>query len=118
MTNLKEETILCLEEHGKTKDNIKWIGCSKFKIPIDLFWKLADNSYDECYGPEEVAADLLIVGDDWWLERHEYDGYEWWEYKKLPQEPEKILSIPTLFPMKETEYKYIFLGDFNEKGDE
>ena len=31
--------------------------------------------------------DLLIVGDDWWLERHEYDGAEWWEFKTLPCEP-------------------------------
>lgn len=22
-----------------------------------------------------------------WLERHEYDGSEWWEYKTMPTEP-------------------------------
>lgn len=113
MGNLKKETLLCLEKHGKTKDDIKWIGCSKFKIPIDLFWMVADNLYDEGYGTEEVAADLLIVGDDWWLERHEYDGAEWWEYKSMCSEPEEIKDVPTLFPYKDTKdiYKY-YLEDF------
>ena len=30
----------------------------------------------------EVAEDLVVVGDNWWIERHEYDGNEWWEYKE------------------------------------
>lgn len=39
---------------------------------------------------------LKIVGDNWWLERHEYDGAEWFEFKTLPQKPkikEKITKI-------------------------
>jgi hypothetical protein len=35
---------------------------------------------------------LEIVGDDWWLERHEYDGAEWWEYKTKPSMPESIVT--------------------------
>lgn len=76
MENLKKETLLFLEEHDKTKEDIRWIRCRKFKISIDLFWKLADREYDSDYGGVEVAPDLLIVGDNWWLERHEYDGSE------------------------------------------
>lgn len=116
MRNLKEETLSELEFHGKTKEDIRWIGCNKFKIPINLFWKLADREYDSGYGGVEVAPDLLIVGDNWWLERHEYDGSEWWEYKELPKEPETIISIPTLFPTRDTNYEYMFLIDFNKKG--
>ena len=113
--NLKNSTLNILRQHNKLPSDIKWVGCASFKIPIEEFWKLADRQYDGGYGTQEVAGDLIVVGNSWWLERHEYDGSEWWEYKELPQEPEKILSVATLFPEKDTKYKYIFLGDFNER---
>ena len=40
--------------------------------------------YDDGYGITEVNMGLKLVGKDFWLERHEYDGSEWWEYKTLP----------------------------------
>lgn len=40
---------------------------------------------DEGYGAPEVATDLLVVGADFWLERCEYDGSEWWEFKQMPK---------------------------------
>lgn len=98
MRNLKEETLSCLEKHGKMPEDIKWIGCEKFKIPIRLFWELADRAYDSGYGGEEVATDLLIVGDNWWMERYSYDGAEWWEYKTMPKEPKERKIVSTLFP--------------------
>lgn len=113
--NLKNSTLNVLKQHNKLSSDVKWVGCKSFKIPIEEFWKLADRQYDAGYGSQEVAGDLIVVGDSWWLERHEYDGSEWWEYKELPQEPKKILSVPTLFPEKDIGYEYIFLGDFNEK---
>ena len=65
-----------------------------------LSWKefeaLANVEYDESYGAQEVADDLLVVGDDWWLERHEYDGSEWWEFKKIPEVPSQKGEIKTL----------------------
>ena len=112
--NLKEQTIRILLKNNKSIEDIKWIGCPSFKIPINKFFEMTNRNYDSGYGSVEVAEDLLVVGDSWWLERHEYDGAEWWEYKELPQEPEKILSVPTLFPKKDTDYEYIFLGDFNK----
>lgn len=93
MTNLKEETIDKLHRCGKETSDIVWIGCKDFKIPADLFWKLADKSYDAGYGAPEVATDLIIVGDNWWLERSEYDGSEWWEFKTIPMEPAKTVEI-------------------------
>lgn len=113
--NLKNSTLNILNQHNKLPSDIKWVGCTNFKISIEEFWKLADREYDASYGSQEVAEDLIVVGDSWWLERHEYDGSEWWEYKELPQEPEKILSVPTLFPKGDTNYEYHFLGDFNER---
>lgn len=112
--NLKNSTLNILKHYGKLPSDIKWVGCKSFKIPIEEFWKLSDRDYDASYGVQEVAWDLIVVGDNWWLERHEYDGSEWWEYKELPQEPEKILSVPTIFPEKDMN-GYYSLGAFNEK---
>lgn len=114
MKNLKEETLSKLMANGKTLEDIKWIGCKEFKIPINLFWKLADHLYDDSYGAEEVATDLLIVGDNWWLERSSYDGAEWWSYKTMPEEPKESKVIPTLFPyLDEDENKGIYyLSDY------
>ena len=42
-------------------------------------------NYDNGYGGQEVAADLVIVFKDGsWLERHEYDVAEGWGYSKTP----------------------------------
>ena len=112
--NLKNSTLTVLRHYGKLPSDIKWVGCRSFKIPIEEFWELADRMYDAGYGRAEVAEDLIVVGDNWWLERHEYDGSEWWEYKKLPEEPKTIISIPTLFPTEDTDYEYMFLIDFNK----
>lgn len=90
MTNLKDETLAILEANQKTPDDIRWIGCKDFMISMSDFWKLADTEYDDGYGGQEVATDLVVVGDDWWLERYEYDGAEWWEYKKVPVKPPTI----------------------------
>lgn len=87
MSNLKAETIEVLWEHGLTTDDVLWAGTTEFYIDLDLFWTLADREYDSSYGAPEVAQDLIVVGAGWWLERHEYDGSEWWEFKSMPTKP-------------------------------
>ena len=47
--------------------------------------KCADVEYDSGYGAAEVAPDLKLIGEDFWLERAEYDGSEWREYKTIPE---------------------------------
>ena len=94
--NLLKETISVLENHNKLLSDIKWIGTSREYVDINKFMKLADTMYDDDFGSPKVAEDLLIVGDNWWLERHEYDGSEWWEYKELPTKPEKFLELKAL----------------------
>lgn len=84
MVNLLEETKKVLKEHGKTINDIKFIRGDAFNIPIGDFLLAADEEYDNGFGGTKVAEDLLIVGDNWWLERGEYDGREWWEFKTLP----------------------------------
>lgn len=91
--NLLKETNHVLKENGKSLKDIKWVGCNEFTIPLENFVNCADSVYDNGYGAQEVATDLVVVGDNWWLERHEYDGSEWWEYKELPQQPSEERQV-------------------------
>lgn len=85
--NFKKETLDTLEYYNKTWEDVKFIQGKDFSIANskEEFLKLMDFEYDDGYGAPEIATDLIIVGEDWWLERHEYDGSEWWEYKELPK---------------------------------
>lgn len=96
MENLLNETKEILKENNKKIEDIKWIGCKNFYVDTEDFIKLSDTFYDADYGSPKVVEDLLIVGDNWWLERHEYDGSEWWEYKSIPIKPERKEKIKAL----------------------
>lgn len=94
--NLKNETLEVLADNNKTWEDVEWVGCKKFQISKDRFLELADVEYDDGYGHPDVAIDLLVVGKDFWLERHEYDGSEWWEYKEMFSKPNITKEIKTL----------------------
>lgn len=96
MINLLKETMEILKEHNKTFKDVRWIGGDDFTISVESFKVLADKEYDNSYGSPEIATDLKVVGDDWWLERSEYDGSEWWEFKTMPARPRKERKIHTL----------------------
>lgn len=91
--NLKEEILTLLKENRKSKSDVLWAGSKDGVIDLDLFWELADTEYDDGYGVTDCAEDLLVVGSDFWLERHEYDGSEWFEYKTMPARPQVNLSV-------------------------
>lgn len=87
MTNLYEETLHIFTEHSKQPQDVLFV---KFKnnsyTTIYQFLEIAKTiNYDAGYGLQEISENIYIVGHDWWLERAEYDGAEWWEYKQLPQ---------------------------------
>lgn len=92
-TNLLKETKEILKEHGKTVKDIRWVGIGYGgdgfgEVSVDKFLQIADNYYDSDYGHVEITMGLIIVGDDWWLERDEYDGAEGWEFRRMPTRPE------------------------------
>jgi len=93
VVNLLEETLEVLKKYGKSPKDVKWVGSKdgKYAITWSEFKKIADVIYDNGCGSQEVAKDLVVVGEDWWLERCECDGSEWWEFKTLPvRQPEAI----------------------------
>jgi len=86
MNNLLEDTREVLEENGKTIFDILWFGNDKFVFDCDI-QALFNIEYDSGFGGAEIPEDLIVVGADFWIERHEYDGSEWWEYKTMPTKP-------------------------------
>jgi hypothetical protein len=87
MMDLLKETIESLTASGKTPAEVKWVGSKDGAIAGSWadFAAIASVDYDNGYGGQEVAKDLVVVGADWWLERAEYDGSEWWKFKSIPQ---------------------------------
>ena len=109
--NLREETLKVLANNGKTWDDVIGVCGDHFQITKELFWRLSNVKYDNGYGGNEVVIDLKVVGEDFWLERHEYDGAEWWEYKQIPD--------LTKLPMSSADriirdYDHYFAEDFRE----
>ena len=49
---------------------------------LDDFITELDVEYFEGFGGQELFG-YVMFNDESWLERHEYDGSEWWEYKKF-----------------------------------
>jgi hypothetical protein len=94
--NLLYETIKVLAEEGKTLDDIVAIGNHTHSMTVEEFIRLADTEYDDGYGGQEVAEDLYLVGEDFWLDRGEYDGSEWWEFNRMPVIPKDGKKIKYL----------------------
>lgn len=99
MPNLLVETIEELNDAGHSVDEVNWVGSrdGRYVCSWADFAKIADLNYDDGFGAAEIAEDLVVVGSDFWLERHEYDGAEGWEYKQLPTVSEfQIKPLTTL----------------------
>jgi hypothetical protein len=97
--NLLEETIKTLRDNGKTIFDIEWFGTTDCEYNCDL-QELINIDYDDGYGVSEVPSDFILVGKDFWLERHEYDGSEWWEYKSIPEKPSEIKQVARLIEFR------------------
>lgn len=85
--NFRTETLDDLKRNGKTIDDIKWIGNETGERTTDIkkFFNSIDFEYDGGFGSNTISLSLVIVGDNWWLERGEYDGSEWWNFKTIPR---------------------------------
>lgn len=94
-TNGKD--ILCAEikysptyDEKEDKKTVLKIGYSA--TDLDLFLRCIDFNYDSGYGGQKVYGTVWYK-DGTWSERCEYDGSEWWEYKKVPEIPKALEKI-------------------------
>lgn len=82
VVNLGKETRDTITDVDHFISDIAWIGNYCFRVDIDEFFKIADNTnYNNGYGTNYVPVDLMIVfknGDS--LRRFEYDGSEYWKF--------------------------------------
>ncbi len=106
--NLLKETIQRLTANGKTVADVKFVNTQKFSCSWETFAKIADREYDCGYGETEIYMDVVVAGEGWWLERREYDGSEWWEYKELP----------TQKPSGEVTESDVFGNEFDDDDDD
>lgn len=60
--------------------------------PIETMEECLNFWYDSGYGEQELFG-MVLFFDGSWLERGEYDGAEWWEYKKTPTVEEVYGSL-------------------------
>jgi len=105
--NLLKDTVDTLIKNDKKDSDIKWVGSKDGKFSWKKFKLLADTNVNPIFGSPQVAENLLIVGKNWWLERHEHDGSEWWEYKELPNEPINKMDVKALTVDQATDLGYL-----------
>jgi len=97
--NLLDETLLCIADSGHSTEDIRFIGSDdgKYVCTWGEFQKLANVDYDNGFGTQHVAQDLIIgFSDGQQMWRHEYDGSEYWNYSRpLPvaKNPKSITSL-------------------------
>jgi hypothetical protein len=69
-----------------------------FRLPIGYtgeqlaeFLDKLDFDYNNGYGRQQVFG-YVWLQDNCWLERSEYDGSEWWDFKDTPLIPDYLKS--------------------------
>jgi len=92
------EIFKVLEGNNLWSCDISWVGSKDgaYAMTWDEFHgKFKNLKYNSGYGVQEIATDLVVVSTTkgWWLERHAYDGSEWWVVKKMPT----LTNNPKLF---------------------
>lgn len=90
IVNLLEETIEKLERCGLTTADVKWVGWANGWQAVDwkTFTGYANREYDNESESPQVHHYLVVVGEDWWLERETLNTVETrqaqWVYHSLP----------------------------------
>lgn len=95
MGNVREELQKTFKDDNKDINDViafsLVLGGGWYSDPIfkkegqEFSWELIpeDLEYDSGYGSQELFGTILFK-DNTWLERGEYDGQEWWEYRSPP----------------------------------
>lgn len=86
MTNLLAETIQELTEKGLGPGDVHFVMLGRLWITWGEFAEIAQHvNYDSGFGSAKIRGDLKVVGRDWWFDRGEYDGSEWWSFCRRPE---------------------------------
>ena len=92
------------EDGAYLKDDVRFVGSrdERLGIPWSQAEKVLDIDYDDGYGSQEIAADLVVAfTDGGFLRREEYDGSEWWEYEppfRVPETQKPFGRVKRTYP--------------------
>lgn len=106
MINLKKELLLFLKEHDLTADDIKaaeityaptYNPCDEMMFThiassesVQGFINSLDFEYDADYGVQHVFGYIWLTNPNYWIERNECDGSEWFYLCKTILIPEHL----------------------------
>ena len=117
IVNFLKDTLNKMEENGVSPDDVLYVFNSFGYCSWEEFEKLANFDYNNGYGLVAIDLNLIVRGSDWWLERAEYDGSEWWEYKTLPMlmPNTKIVKMSRFFDADSAEGARIYMEEHYEE---
>ena len=84
VVNFLKETLDKMIENGISPNDVLYVFNSFGYCSWEEFEKLANFDYNNGYGLVAIDLNLIVRGSDWWLERGEYDGSEWWKFCTTP----------------------------------
>ena len=59
---------------------------------LKKFLKALDFEYNNGYGTQYLEG-VVWLKDGTWLDRHEYDGSEWWVHRACPEIPDHLKGV-------------------------
>lgn len=77
------------ESHSCDKKLILKVGHTEKEM--EAFLNELDFEYDSGYSIQYLFGTIWLKSNEAWLERGEYDGSEWWEYKERPEITKELL---------------------------
>lgn len=87
---LKDSPSMCkFKKEMKEKEVEAKLKLNYTEDDLKEFLMKIDEEYYCGYGGQELLG-MIWLKDGSWLERREYDGSEWWIYKKYPEIPEEL----------------------------
>ena len=94
-STIKCATISAGESHWYFDQYTKALSCVELKQgytqeQYEQFLTLLDFDYDNGFGGQQIHGTVWLMQEETWLERGEYDGSEWWEYRKCPKVPDNL----------------------------
>lgn len=98
--NLLDETLEAITESGHTPADILFIGSldTGHRCTWQEFEVLANIEYEYSYGAQKVATDLVLAYcDGQRMQRGEFDGSEYWDYRRPYIDPTIVKKITSLF---------------------
>ena len=85
--NLLEETFNAILSSGHCITDIDYVQDDQYSCSWADIQQRFDVEYDSGYGDSYINQLQIVFKDGTWLERAEYDGSEWWEYKAVKLRP-------------------------------